>query len=228
MGNWQNSSTFRGIKLGFPIFIAYLPVAAAFGILAKSVGFSTIQTILCATFVLSGAGQFIALAMINVGADIPSILAATSIANLRYVLFSATLAPHLLQYKPIDQSKLAFTVTDETFGINVADLQDGHADKDSMNGVGLTAWLGWVAGTILGSNATDMIRDPSQWGVDFAMAAMFTTLLVAQIKNRKLIVVGIMSILLGIVFWSILPGQWFLVATPIATATLAAVIFNDA
>ena len=47
-----------------------------------------------------------------------------------------------------------------------------------MAGVGAIAWTGWVTGIALGA-LRDLDQRPHRWGVDFAMPAMFTALLVA-------------------------------------------------
>ena len=60
----------RGIELGLPIFLGYMPVGMAFGILANERGFTTLQAVVCSATALAGAGQFIALSFMAAGADV--------------------------------------------------------------------------------------------------------------------------------------------------------------
>ena len=216
----------RGVRLGTPILLGYLPIGVAFGVLARAAGFSVLQAVACSALALAGAGQFIAVALMKAGADVGTVLAATSIVNLRYLLFGATLSPFLRHESTARQAGLAATVTDETFAVNVNDLRGGSASVSSMAGVGAISWVGWVAGTLVGAAAAGLIGDPARWGLDFAMAAMFTALLVATVEDKRHVVVAVLAAVLAVVFSLVLPGKWFLVATAVCAAAFGAVVYR--
>jgi 4-azaleucine resistance transporter AzlC len=219
----RSARLLRGAKLGLPVFLGYLPVGAAFGLAATAAGFTVLQATACSALVLAGAGQFIGLAAIA-GGNLTAALVATGIVNLRYVLFSATMAPYLQGVPRWNQSLLAFTLTDETFAINVADAREGKADRFSMLGVGAISWVGWTLGTLVGALAGSAIGDPSSWGVDFAMPAMFTALLVGQITGRRELIAGALAAVCALALSAVLPGQWPIVAAAIAAATVMTVV----
>lgn len=210
----------RGARLGLPILLGYVPVGLAFGLTATAAGFSVLQATMCSALVIAGAGQFIALAAVKAGAGLASALVATGVVNLRYLLFSATLSPHLRDVSRPRQALLAFTLTDETFAVNITDLREGKADSLSMIGVGAVAWLGWTAGTLAGALAGSAIGDPSRWGVEFAMPAMFTALLVGQLTGRKEAVAAVVAGVVALLLSGVLPGQWPVVAASITAATV--------
>jgi 4-azaleucine resistance transporter AzlC len=216
----------RGLKLGLPILLGYAPVGMAFGILADGLGFTPLQAAACSATALAGAGQFIGLALMKSGATALAVVAATTVVNLRYVLFGAALSPHMSRIPLGGQALLAFTLTDETFAVNINDHRSGTADAWSMAGVGAVAWTGWVAGTVLGALAAGLIGDPGQWGVQFAMPAMFTALLVAQAEDRRHVAVGVLAAALTLAFMLVLPGRWYVVATPMVAAAVAAVVYR--
>lgn len=213
----------RGAKLGLPILLGYMPVGVAFGVVARQVGFTPPQAIICSATALAGAGQFIALSLLKSSATAFTILLATGIVNLRYVLFGATLSPHLRRTPRLGQALLAYTVTDETFAININDFREGKADGYSVAGVGAIAWVGWVAGTALGTLAAGLIGDPNEWGVQFAMPAMFTALLVAQAESKRHIAIGACAGVLAIIGMLALPGRWYVIAAPMIAAAIGAV-----
>lgn len=198
----------------------------AFGILARADGFTAAQAIVCSATALAGAGQFIALALMTAGADLASVLAATAVVNLRYVLFGATLSPHLAATPLARQAVLAYTLTDETFAVNIDDLRRGTGDDLTMLGVGLVSWIGWVAGTVAGVLASSVLGDPSRFGAEYAMVAMFTALLVAQAEDRRHVIVGIMAAMVAIVCAVVLPGTWYIIVAAIVAATVGAVVFR--
>lgn len=214
----------RGARLGLPILLGYAPVGAAYGILATSYGLTAWQAVASSATALAGAGQFIGLTLMHAAAPVSGVIAATTVVNLRYVLFGATLAPHLRGTPVLGQAALAFSMTDETFAVNIDDLRRGFGDPWTMAGVGAIAWLGWVAGTAAGALGGSFAGDPSRWGVDFAMPAMFTALLVGQADDHKRVLAGALAAVLAIALADVLPGTWCVVVAALATATVAAVI----
>jgi len=222
----------RGVRLGLPIFLGYVPVGAAFGVIATTIGFSALQAVVCSATALAGAGQFIALNLMKEGAGLIAVVAATTVINLRYVLFGATLSPHLKGMPLRSQALLAFTLTDETFAVNVSDRRTGASSGASMAGVGAVAWTGWVAGTAAGALAASLIGDPSRWGVDFAMPAMFTALLVALAEDRKQMVVAACAALLAVGLPALasagiaIPSSWLIVIASMGAATLGALVLR--
>ncbi len=216
----------RGLKLGLPIFLGYMPVGMAFGILARTQGFDPVQAVVCSATAIAGAGQFIGLSLMHAGEGVFGVIVATTIVNLRYVLFGATLSTHLASTPLAGQAALAFSVTDETFAVNIDDHRRGLADAVSMAGVGAIAWTGWVLGTALGATAAGFIGDPYRFGVAFAMPAMFTALLVAQADDRRHVVMAVIAGVLAIGFALLLPGKWYIVASAVTASAVAAVVYR--
>jgi 4-azaleucine resistance transporter AzlC len=227
------SRFWRGIELGSPIFLGYVPVGIAFGILARTVGFSTLQAVVCSATALAGAGQLIAVAVLGTGASVATVLVATTVVNLRYVLFAATLSPYLRDVSAPKQAGIAFTLTDETFAVNIAEHRLGLSSPASMLGVGFIAWTGWVLGTFLGAWGADWIGDPSRFGVGFAMPAMFVALFIALAEDWRHVLTGLFAgglvLLLPILSAAGLPlsPSWFLVTASMAAATVAAAVWRD-
>ncbi|MBS3956722.1 MAG: AzlC family ABC transporter permease [Clostridiales bacterium] len=216
-----------------PIFLGYVPVGMAFGVIATTIGFTTVQAVVCSATALAGAGQFIALNLMQDGADVTAVIMATTVVNLRYVLFGATLSPYLRGMPLPQQALLAFTLTDETFAVNVNDRRRALSTGASMAGVGAVAWCGWVAGTAIGALAAGWIGDPSRWGVDFAMPAMFIALLIALAEERRHIAVAALAGVLAIALPALsniglpLPDSWIIVIASMGAATIGAVSFRE-
>jgi 4-azaleucine resistance transporter AzlC len=223
----------RGVRLGFPIFLGYMPVGLAFGILARTLGFSVLAATTCSATAIAGAGQFIALSVMGTGASVFEVLAATTVVNLRYVLFGSTISPYLHSLSIPTQASLAFSLTDETFAVNIADERAGMSTPASMLGVGAVAWLGWVLGTVIGALGASWVGDPSRFGVQFAMPAMFTALFIALAENRRHIVIGILAagVALALPLLSAvgirLSSSWFIIIASMAAATAGSVMWRE-
>lgn len=228
----KDRSFFRGVKLGFPIFLGYVPVGMAFGILAQKQGFTFFQAVACSALALAGAGQFIALAVLTAGGSALTALIATGIVNLRYVLFAATISPYLKRVSVLKLLWPGYTLTDETFAVNIADLRENKATVGSINGAGFISWAGWVLGTVIGVPLAGWIGNPSAWGLEFTMPAMFAALFVTLADNRNQIITGVISagIVLGLAFSqsrgiNIDPNLYIVIAA-LAGATIATLVFS--
>ncbi len=227
------SEFLRGCKLGLPVLLGYFPVGAAFGLLARESGFGVLAATVCSATALAGAGQFIALAVLGTGAGASAALIATAVVNLRYVLFASTLSPHVSQVRLPGLAWLGFTLTDETFAVNISDLRTGRASAVSMACVGLVSWLGWVGGTLAGTLAAETIGDPSRFGVEFAMPAMFSALFIALAEDRRHIAIGVLAAALALILPALgavgieVPQSWIVVIASMAAAAVAVVVIPD-
>ena len=220
-----------GLRSGFPIFLGYLPVGLAFGILACNYGFTPLQAILASAFALSGVGQFVALTTLVLSESIVASVLASTIVNLRYILFSASLSPHLQGLKYRTLAWIGFTTTDESFAINSAEIRELRASPSSIIGVGTVGWLGWVLGTTGGTIGAQFLGDLSAFGIYFAMPAMYAALFIALASNRKQIYCGIGAGIIVLILYGLnllglgLETYWFTVITAIVAASLAVWIF---
>ena len=156
-------------------------------------GFTTPQAVICSATALAGAGQFIALAVLGKrcggrrGADRDD----DRQPALRAVRGHALPLP--ARRPAAQQAPIAFTLTDETFAVNIAEHRLGLSSPASMIGVGVIAWCGWVLGTWAGAFGADWIGDPARFGVGFAMPAMFTALFIALAEDWRHVVTGLFA-----------------------------------
>ncbi len=81
-----------------------------------------------------------------------------------------------------------------------------------------------MLGTALGALAAGAIGDPTRFGVQFAMPAMFTALLVAQAEDRRHVITAIAAAGIAVVLMLLLPDPWYLIVAPMLAATLATVM----
>lgn len=216
-----------------PILLGYAPVGMAFGILARTLGFSIAQATICSATALAGAGQFIALSTLSSGTGAAAALIATGVVNLRYVLFASTMAPHVKTTRTSALAWLGFSLTDETFAVNIADVKAGRSTTASKAGVGLVAWIGWVTGTLIGAAFAGAIGDPTRFGVEFAMPAMFSALFVALAEDRRHVGIGALAALLAVCVpllgnaGIVIDNSWTVIAASVGAATVGAVVFRE-
>src|SRR5690625_3157986 len=74
----------KGLQVGFPIMLGYIPIAITYGVLASQAGLSVFELTFMSAFVFAGASQFMAVNMIVAQATAVEIIVATFIINLRH------------------------------------------------------------------------------------------------------------------------------------------------
>nr|WP_238554442.1 AzlC family ABC transporter permease [Geomicrobium sp. JCM 19038] len=84
------TSYFRyGIIIALPLALAIATYGVSYGVLAIGAGMSYFETILMSILVFSGSVQLVAVAMIASGAPFMNLVIATSLLNLRNLLYGA-------------------------------------------------------------------------------------------------------------------------------------------
>lgn len=106
------------MKAATPVVMGYIPIAIAFGILASQVGLGIAEAAAMSVFVFAGSAQFIAVGMIGAGNSIGAIVVTTFLVNLRHLLMSAALSPHLRGLSHKELAWFGFQLTDETFALH--------------------------------------------------------------------------------------------------------------
>ncbi len=214
-----------GILAGLPIVIGYLPIAVAYGILAKSTGVTLFHSFAFSAFVYAGASQFMALNMIAIGAGVGEIVVTTLLVNLRHFIMSASLASglkrELSKYFPI----IAFGVTDEVF--SVLSIKEGEKSKEFIFGLQAAAYTAWVGGTMIGYIAGGLLPAMLAGSMVIALYGMFAALLVSAIKKSHKLAVyaaasGTINALLSYI--GIMSKGWNMVAAIIIVAAVGAFI----
>jgi 4-azaleucine resistance transporter AzlC len=176
---WQ-----RGLALGAPIVLGYVPIGFAYGVLAQKSGLSTRDTLLLSLLVYAGASQFIAAGLFAAGASPATLVLTTFLTNLRHLLMSASLAPHLRDWPKPALAAFAYQLTDETFAVHAARATSAGIRKIEAFCVNLMAQLAWISGSWLGVIGGHYVPDPRPFGLDYALPALFGALLVLQIRGQ--------------------------------------------
>ncbi|HKA62551.1 MAG TPA: AzlC family ABC transporter permease [Methylomirabilota bacterium] len=138
-----------------------LPAAAAvavFGSLygaAARVYLGVPLTLASSVLVYSGALQFALVALLGAGATLLPLLLTTVVLNLRHLVLGAALRSRF-ESGPLRRAMLAFFLVDETFGFAIAAGNSveprlvGATTERTLLVAGLTLWIAWLVGTVVG------------------------------------------------------------------------------
>ncbi|WP_425060228.1 hypothetical protein SCACP_09020 [Sporomusa carbonis] len=224
----QESGIKAGFITGIPIVIGYFPVAMAFGLLAKTVNISLLDTCLFSLIVFAGASQFMALDLIKAGIATGDIVLATFLLNLRHLMMSASLA---VRFKKINKGWLpfiAFGITDESF--SVASLKSGKLSVPFLLALQGIAYCAWVSGTFAGYLVGTALPAAVQNSLGIGLYAMFTAILVPEIKKSSNVLC--LAVISGMIYatsdyFQLLPAGWSLIVSIIAASVAGLFVLKD-
>ncbi|MEN6349828.1 MAG: AzlC family ABC transporter permease, partial [Syntrophomonas sp.] len=113
----RNIELMDGIRDSVPVVLGYLPLGFAFGVLACQTGLTILQASLMSVFCFTGAGQYIAIGVVQVGGAAVTAILANVLINQRYTLFSTSMVVHLKHLPTWLAAILSYGITDETYAV---------------------------------------------------------------------------------------------------------------
>jgi len=193
----------KGARDTIPLLLGALPFGMIYGTLAITAGLSRAAAIGMSALVFAGSAQFIAVGLIASGTPVLVIIATTFIVNLRHLLYSTTLLPHLKKLPVIWRMPLAFWLTDETFAVSVHRwmAEDSSPNKHWYQlGSSLAMYLNWQFWCFMGLVLGESIPNAAEWGLDVAMPVTFIGMTIPFVKNLPMLVCVLTASFCALVF----------------------------
>ncbi|MCX8642377.1 MULTISPECIES: AzlC family ABC transporter permease [unclassified Gilliamella] len=179
-----------GVKACIPTLLGYVGIGIAAGAVGKAANLSILEVTLLAVMVYAGAAQFIITGLMIVATPISAIIFTVFLVNSRHFLMSMATAPTFKKYSLLNNIAIGSLLTDESFAV----AMNAIANKNPINcawmhGLNLTAYLAWILSCLIGALIGKWLPDPAQFGLDYALVAMFIGLLYLQLisdKNKRM------------------------------------------
>lgn len=194
-----------GVRAELPILLGVIPFGLIFGAVAVSAGLPVSLAQAMSAVIFAGSAQFIAAELIGVGTPALVLLLTTLIVNLRHLLYSASLAPHVNKLPLRWKMLLAYLMTDEAYAVTIIHYTEGRTPPATRHwfflGAGMALWVTWQTTTAIGILLGASI--PAAWSLDFALALTFIGLVVPTLRNRPHIAAALMA---GLV--AVLAASW--------------------
>jgi len=210
----------RGMVRALPIVMGYVPIGFAYGVLAQQAGLSPFNTVAMSLIVYAGSAQLIGVSMFAAGVPALAIILTTLVVNLRHLLFSAALSPHLKGWRKLELAAFAYELTDESFAVHSAEFARNSPPKAELFAINVTAQASWVCGSWLGVVAGRLIADTRALALDYALPAMFIALLMMQTRHRRDAAVALFSGLLAVGLTLLGLNHWSVILATVIGATL--------
>lgn len=179
--------------LTIPVLMGYIPLGAAFGILAASKDFSLFEILLSSIFIYAGAGQFLLVALVAQNVSFLMIFFTLFLLNFRHFFYTLSLLKELKSINFL-RHYIIFALTDESFAL-LSSIKEkiknlSRAQRSLiMFEVCLLNQIYWVIGSVLGYYFKQGLNI-DYLGVEFSLNALFIVLayeLYKQNPNLKIL-----------------------------------------
>ena len=191
----SRSQTFNaGMLAVAPMLPGVAPFGVIAGLTAVGTGLSSLQAMAMSVTIFAGASQLATLQLIGEGA-LPAVILLTALTvNLRFAMYSASLAPHFQHLGRGWRLPLAYLLVDQNYATSIQRFLHGGPDGREHGhwfylGGGVTLWMTWqtatAVGVFMGANV------PSGLSLDFAIPLVFMVLLVPALRDRAHVVAAL-------------------------------------
>ncbi len=183
-----------------PVLLGAIPFGLVSGVAAVSVSLPEDAAVAMAVIVFAGAAQIAGVQLIGNGAPIFIILLTTFVINLRFVMYSASLAPHFHKLSSWWKAFLAYFMTDQAFAFSITRFT---RDPEQANkqwyyfGGAISVWVTWLISSAVGVFVGAQL--PASWSLDFAIPLIFMALIFPSVTDRAsagaALVAGVVAVL---------------------------------
>ena len=160
----------------------------------RSTGFSVLESIGMNLLVFAGTAQLGTLPLIAAGAPLWLIMVTALVLNLRFVIFSAALAPAFAGVPILRRMACGYLLVDGVFAVG-AQRMLASDDPDWRLGFFLApsvyAWLLWQTFVLCGVLGAAAI--PRDWSLEFMATIALITLLVPIASSRPMLVAALVG-----------------------------------
>jgi branched chain amino acid efflux pump len=181
----QAAALREGALASAPLLIGIVPWGIVAGVAMVSAGLTQAQAVAMSVLVFAGSAQLAVLPLLIAKAPLWVMCATALVVNLRYVVYSAVLAPHFEHLPRGWRALLSYITVDGIFALFVGKYWPDGAGPHKhwfFLGGSLVMWGGWQIASWLGIFAGALI--PPAWSLEFAATLALIAVLMPLLVDR--------------------------------------------
>ena len=171
-----------------------MPFGLIAGYAAIDIGLRLSEAVGFSMFFFAGSAQLAAIELLGTGAPVGVVLLTVLAINIRLLMYSASLAPHLTAEPLRRRALVAYLLSDHAYAVAIAPITRSPRRVVPVwyyLGAAVPLWACWQLWTVLGALAGGAIPDSYQLG--FAVPLAFLALLVPAITDRPTLASAIVA-----------------------------------
>lgn len=167
-----------------PSLIGLLPFGLVCGVGAQSAGASPAEALGMSALIFSGAAQILACQLMAAKAPLAVTILTCFVIGLRFLMYSAAMAPHMKRLPERWRHAVAFLLTDQAFAAAIRRFRDSGDTRNGASyalGTGVLLWGTWQVSCTVGYWVGNVI--PAAWSLEFVVPLCFLALLVPALED---------------------------------------------
>lgn len=185
----------QGVRAIAPLLPGIIPFGLIAGVTPVTLGYSWLDSLIGSLLMFAGASQLAAYQLLGEGAALWVILLTIGAVNLRYLLYSASIAPHLTAASRTRRWLAGYGLTDQIYAVCIRDYPIHNwttGEKLAYYGGGtLVIWALWQICTLVGALIGQVI--PVFWSLEFMIPLTFLALALGTLKTRAHRIAGLVG-----------------------------------
>ena len=188
----------RGCRAMLPVLLGVIPVALVTGVAAVNCGMTSFAAVVSSFSINAAASQLVLYEMLDKGSAPLLAFSAAIVVNLRFLLYSAGMAPHLQDLPPLRRMFASYTLSDQAYGLTMVDQRrlGGEASAYFYLGAAATLWAVYQFAAVLGALLGSAI--PGRFELGFALPLTFSALLVPLLDRPQFRVTALISSIVAV------------------------------
>lgn len=181
----RRQALLAGVRACIPLAPGVMLFGMVCGAAAADVGLTPGQSFALSWLVFAGSSQIVATQLFAAGAPGWVVVLTGWVVNLRFMMYSATLAQHLRGTSRVERWLAGYLLTDQAFAVTLARVLDGRRDIPwFFLGIAATLWVFWQVASLAGIFLGALV--PASWSIDFVVALTFIGVLAPLLRNRAM------------------------------------------
>jgi len=191
-----NESFRRGAIAGWraflPLSVGLIPWAVVTGVAMRSIGLSPLEAMGMNIIVFAGTAQLGTLPLIAAGAPLWLLVLTALVLNLRFVIFSAALAPAFAGYSKRRRTLASYLLVDGVFAVlseRLLAADDPHWRWGCYIAPSVWCWVLWQLFALVGVLGAGVL--PADWSLEFMATIALMVMLVPMSATRPMLVAAL-------------------------------------
>ena len=211
------------VKHSFPIFISFIPVGLAYGVLMQNAGYNFVWTGACSIFVMAGSLQYLMLTFFAGGVSLATVAVMALLLNSRHIFYGLSFIEKFRSFGPWKYF-LIYALTDENYSLHCSHhFDEDISEKWAYVVTAVMPLLYWIVLTVAGALIGSLIPFDTT-GIDFALTALFIVILIEQMKGADNRLPALLAFVSSIVCLIIFGPDSFILPSLVITVALLTIL----
>ncbi len=175
----------QGLQDALPSVAGLMPFGLIVGAASTAAGMDPWLAMAMSVILFAGASQLAAMGLMLQSAPPVIVVATVLVVNLRFMMYSAAVAPYFRGVSTPKKWLLAYGLTDHLFALLTTRFDPDRPSPHIVSYYGaaaLVTWFAWNVMVAIGIFAGTLL--PKSWSIDFAIPLVFLALVMSALNSR--------------------------------------------